>query len=181
MKRIVIPVLLLVAAGIFFLTRGIVAERDKSAVAVLVPTEGNETSGTVFFTEVSGGLRVNAEIYGLNPGQLHGFHIHEYGDMRSPDGTGAGGHYDPEETGYHGIPGETDRPHHAGDMGNLVADENGTALYDRVISGLSVEGENPVLGRAVIVHAEPDDGDQPLGDAGARIAIGVIGVAGNTP
>ena len=67
---------------------------------------------------------------------------------------------------------------HAGDLGNLVAHENGVAEYDVTLGGISIAGAmNPILGRGVIVHALPDDGGQPTGNAGGRIGCGVIGVA----
>jgi len=148
------------------------------AVAVVRPTAGHSVSGVVTFTDLGeGGVRVRAHVTGLNAGQKHGFHLHEFGDARSSDGTSAGGHYDPEHTGYHARP-NAERRHHAGDLGNLQANEKGVASYNLVRENISVDGEhNPILGRAVIVHAKPDDFGQPTGNAGARIGIGVIGSA----
>ena len=147
------------------------------AVAAVHPTEGNTAAGVVRFTETEGGVHVTATITGLMPNAMHGFHIHQYGDCSAPDGTSAGGHYDPAMTGMHGLP-ESEGEKHAGDLGNLTADENGTAAYDALAPGVTIAGSaNPILGRAVIVHALPDDGGQPTGNAGARIGCGVIGVA----
>jgi Cu-Zn family superoxide dismutase len=65
-----------------------------------------------------------------------------------------------------------------GDLGNLTADGNGTASYDRVDRAVRLDGPDGVIGRGVIVHAAPDDfTTQPTGAAGARVACGVIGVA----
>jgi len=87
----------------------------------------------------------------------------------------AGGHYNPEGH-QHGLPDSENR--HAGDLGNVQADSEGKAHYEITVSNISIQGpRNPILGRAVIVHAKPDDGGQPVGNAGARIACGVIGVA----
>ena len=152
-------------------------EEIASAVAVIHPTEGNTASGVVKFMAIEGGVHVTAQVTGLMPNSMHGFHIHQYGDCSAADGTSAGGHYDPEMTGRHGLP-NSEEPIHAGDLGNLNADENGEASYDAMIMGISIGGSaSPILGRVVIVHALPDDGGQPTGNAGARIGCGVIGVA----
>jgi Cu-Zn family superoxide dismutase len=147
----------------------------KQAVAVLHPTAGNKCQGKVVFTQEGEKVKVVAHIEGLNPGQKHAFHIHQYGDCSAPDGVSAGGHYNPENH-PHGLPGSVQR--HAGDLGNLVADDNGKAHLEVTVENISVAGtKNPIVGRGVIVHAKVDDGGQPVGNAGARIACGVIGVA----
>lgn len=148
------------------------------AVAVIRPTEGNDgVSGTIRFEQTDGGVRVTALVRGLEPNAKHGFHVHQFGDATKADGTSAGSHYDPSGSGHHAKPGAGDA-HHAGDFGNLEADARGVARYDRTFDGLSIAGsEAPVVGRAVIIHAEADQFDQPTGSAGARIGIGVIGVA----
>lgn len=146
------------------------------AVAVVHPTEGNDAHGWVRFSELDDGrVRVTAEIHGLNPGQRHGFHAHEFGDCTAPDATSAGGHYNPH--GHpHALPNNGER--HAGDFGNLEADDQGVARLELTVDNLTVAGDDaPVIGRAVIVHRDEDDGSQPLGDAGPRIGCGVIGVA----
>ncbi|TNF26229.1 MAG: superoxide dismutase family protein [Deltaproteobacteria bacterium] len=141
-----------------------------SARSVMSATEGNSATGTVQFTEVDGGVRVVAIFAGLTPGE-HGFHVHEKGDCSAPDGTSAGGHFNPE--GHdHGLPGMAMR--HAGDLGNLVADADGKASLDHVFEHLALRGDSGVVGRGLIVHASKDDGGQPTGNAGARVACGVI-------
>jgi superoxide dismutase, Cu-Zn family len=145
------------------------------AVAVLHPTEDSQVRGQVTFFELPDGVQVKATVTGLEPGSTHGFHIHQYGDITASDGSAAGGHYNPEDH-EHALPPES--PRHAGDLGNLQADAEGTAQFEIVVDNITVAGlQNPVLGRAVIVHAEPDDGSQPTGAAGARLAQGVIGIA----
>lgn len=141
------------------------------AVAQMKPTEGHEASGIVYFEQTDQGVVVRATIMGLEPGSEHGFHIHEKGDCSAPDATSAGGHYAPED-GPHGLPPSEER--HAGDMGNIVADDQGEAKIERTFDTFSLKGERPVVDRAVIVHAEKDKGTQPTGDAGARVACGVI-------
>ncbi len=145
------------------------------AVAVLHPTAGNKAQGKVTFTQAGDKVKVVAEIEGLAPGQKHAFHIHQFGDCSAPDGTSAGGHYNPESH-PHGLPETAQR--HAGDLGNIEADASGKARYETTVDNISVAGlKNPIVGRGVIVHAKPDDGGQPVGNAGGRIACGVIGVA----
>lgn len=143
-------------------------------VAVMAPTAGNKTAGTVHFTQVPAGVRIVAKISGLTPGQKHAIHIHEFGDVSAPDGSAAGGHYNPG--GHpHGGPGH--EHHHAGDLGNLSADAAGNAHYELVAKDLTLCcGKAPVIGRSVIIHAKEDDlTSQPAGNAGPRIAQGVIG------
>lgn len=147
-----------------------------TAIASVRPTEGNAAKGMVTFIDVDGGVRVRAQISGLTPNAKHGFHIHEFGYCGSADATCTGGHYDPEKSGHHALPGAS-TAHHAGDMGNLVADASGKASYDAVIKGISVAGKNAIIGRAIIIHAQPDDGGQPTGNAGARVGVGDIGIA----
>ena len=147
----------------------------KQAVAVLHPTAGQHCQGLVRFTQDGDSVKVVADLEGLTPGQKHAFHIHQYGDCSSPDGMSAGGHYNPEGH-QHGLPDTDNR--HAGDLGNVPADDQGKAHYELTVNNVSIMGpKNPIIGRAVIVHAKPDDGGQPVGNAGARIACGVIGVA----
>lgn len=148
------------------------------AVAVVHPTEGNDAHGTVLFTKEGDAVRVRADIRGLEPNGTHAIHVHEYGDCTAADGTSAGGHYNPE--GHdHALPGERKR-RHAGDFGNLVADGDGRATLDLRVKNITVAGkQNPVVGYAVIVHADSDKGhaEQPTGAAGPRIGCGAIGVA----
>jgi Cu-Zn family superoxide dismutase len=142
-----------------------------TATADLQATEGNEVSGTVSFEEADGMVTIVADVTGLEPG-LHGFHIHETGDCSAPDGTSAGGHFNPGET-EHGAPDA--EMHHSGDLGNLEADEMGAAHLEVSVDFITLsEGPASVLNRGVIVHAMEDDFGQPTGNAGARLACGVI-------
>ncbi len=143
------------------------------AVAVMAPTAGNEARGVVRFVQTSTGVEVVADIEGLEPGRRYAIHIHEKGDVSGADGKKTGGHYNPEKHD-HGLPSQDDR--HAGDLGNLTADARGEAHYEITVTNITVGGvENPILGRGVIIHAGEDDGSQPTGNAGARIAQGVVG------
>ena len=143
------------------------------AICVITPSEGNNVKGIVSFTQQDSGILVIADIEGLSVGE-HGFHIHEFGDISKLDGTSAGGHFNPEHAEHSG-PGDTKR--HVGDLGNITADENGKAHYERLDNGISFSGKHNIIGRAIIIHTGEDDFvTQPTGDAGARVAYGVIGI-----
>ena|ERR1700722_19029447 len=151
-----------------------------AAIAVVRPTTGNTAAGTVRFTATDGGIKVVADFTGLSPGK-HGFHIHEWGDISDEaKAMATGGHYDPEHTMKHELV-DSDHMdgemHHAGDMGNLDAGADGAAHVELTLPGVTMMGKDPIVGRAVIVHAKADDGGQPTGNAGGRIAQGVIGIA----
>lgn len=144
-----------------------------TATASLEPTAGNNTRGIVIFTEHDNTMRVSGEVSGLQPNSQHGFHVHEKGDCSAPDAMSAGGHFNP--TGKaHGHLSPDGR--HVGDMPNLRADREGRASFSFDLSGMTLRsGETSVLGKAVIVHAKPDDyRTQPTGGAGDRLACGVI-------
>lgn len=131
-------------------------------------TQGNAASGTVMFHDMGGQLMVHARLAGLKPNAEHGFHMHEKGDCSSADGMSAGGHWNPAGK-PHGAQGG-DR--HAGDMPNLKADAQGRADQRFVLHGVPAA---ELAGKAVIVHAQPDDyKTQPTGNAGGRIGCGVI-------
>ncbi len=144
----------------------------KQAVAVVRPADGFHIQGVVRFVQLDDGVKIVADISGLRPGKKHGFHVHQYGDKTKSDASSAGGHYNPEGT-KHGRP--TAKQRHAGDLGNLHANANGFAHYERVDKHLSLTGKHPILGRAVVVHAKADEFVQPTGSAGSEAAFGVIG------
>ena len=145
------------------------------AVCVLTATEGNDAHGIVRLTQSGNEVTIEVQVMGLEPGGVHAIHIHEFGDISDPAGDAAGGHYNPE--GHdHALPDTEMR--HAGDLGNIEADDTGTANASITVHNITLAGaHNPVIGRAVIVHTGPDDGGQPTGNAGGRIAQGVIGIA----
>lgn len=145
----------------------------REAIAVLNPTEGNDVRGRVTFTATDGGVRVVADLEGLGA-ETHGFHVHEFGDCSAPDASSAGDHFNPQNT-PHGAPDAPAAERHAGDLGNIEAGADGTARYDRTDTVLSLGGANSIVGKAVVVHAGRDDlTSQPSGDAGDRLACGVI-------
>jgi len=142
------------------------------AVCVLHSTSGSQTAGVIRFRQQDEVVVITVAVSGLLPGSKHAMHIHELGDVRAADGASVGGHYNPE--GHdHGGPGS--KQHHAGDLGNIAADGAGEARVELRVEGLDF---TDILGRSVVVHAHEDDFvTQPSGNAGPRIAVGVIGLA----
>jgi superoxide dismutase, Cu-Zn family len=166
--------LLVLWAGLRVAAQHTPAPEPTKATAVLIPTEGNNVRGLVTFTQAGSGVKVAAHIEGLTPGK-HGFHIHEFGDCSSKDGSSAGGHFNPAGA-PHAAPEAPQR--HAGDMGNIEADQSGVANLEYVDPVAKLSSHGAIIGRGVIVHANPDDlKTQPTGNAGGRLACGVIGVA----
>jgi Cu-Zn family superoxide dismutase len=163
--------------GLFALGLGLClanAQEPTKAIAVLHPTAGNNVTGLVTFTKSGDEVKVVADVAGLTPGK-HGFHIHEFGDCSSSDGSSAGGHFNPTHK-QHGAPDASDR--HAGDLGNIEADASGKAHLEWSDKVMKLSGADSIVGRAVIVHEKVDDlKTQPTGNAGGRLACGVIGVA----
>ena len=144
------------------------------ATAGLQPTKGNKAFAEVTF-EPAGPNKVRVIVFAQNlkPGAEHGFHIHEAGDCSSGDGMSAKGHFNPHGK-PHGNPSAAER--HAGDLPSLKAEKNGRAKLDTVVEGVTLTpGPASIVGRGLIIHADPDDyKTQPTGNSGARIACGVI-------
>jgi Cu-Zn family superoxide dismutase len=149
----------------------------KKAVAVLKGE--SKVSGTVTLTqEDDGPVKVTGTISGLTPGE-HGFHLHQFGDTTNGC-ISTGPHFNPNKK-THGAPGDEER--HAGDLGNVVADESGVAKIDITDTQIPLSGPNSVVGRAFVIHELKDDlgkGGHELssttGNAGGRLACGVVGL-----
>ena len=142
------------------------------AQAVLKSAKGHKIKGTIHFTQNDHMMKIDTMVDGLKPGP-HGFHIHETGDCSKADFTSAGGHFNPDKTPHGSTSGDK---RHAGDMGNLTADRKGKAHTSLEIHGMTMkDGPSSIIGKAVIIHADPDDlKSQPVGNAGARVACGII-------
>jgi Cu-Zn family superoxide dismutase len=128
--------------------------------------------GRLTFTPATEGVRVQGTLQGLPPG-THGFHLHAVGACVAPF-TSAGPHFNPGNV-PHGR--ATAQGGHAGDLPNIVVGQDGRVTVD--VSGKAVlSGANALLdadGAAIVVHAAADDDrTDPAGNAGARIACGVI-------
>lgn len=144
------------------------------AICVLMPVGDSKVSGTLRFHHEAGQIHVTGEVKGLTPG-LHGFHVHEFGDLTDLEsGKSTGGHFNPDHK-MHGKREATER--HAGDFGNIEADSKGVAKIDFQDKLITMSGKMSIIGRGIVIHADEDKYTQPTGDAGGRVAIGVIGVA----
>jgi Cu-Zn family superoxide dismutase len=170
-KLVLLSIAASLAAGCASMQNMMHTERAR-AVATLQPTTGNTARGTVTFTQDGDEVRVQANLSGLKPNAEHGFHVHEKGDCSSGDGMSTGGHYNPAGKPH----GPQGAEHHAGDMPSLRSDAYGNASASFELKGVSVGGgQADLVGRGVIVHRDPDDyRTQPTGNAGPRIACGVI-------
>jgi len=165
---------LLTASSLALVAASAMADEPTKAIAVLHPTKGSTVEGTVTFSKSGDEMTIVADITGLTPGK-HGFHIHEFGDCSSPDGKAAGGHFNPTNNPHAG---HNVAQRHEGDMGNIEADSSGKAHLELTDTMMTMSGEKSIIGRGVIVHEKADDlKSQPTGDAGGRVACGVIGIA----
>lgn len=165
--------LLVIVAALALTACASTPDEPLRANAGLSPTKGNKTIGEATFEQVGNKVRVIVFAQGLKPDAEHGFHIHEKGDCSSGDGMSAGGHFNPLGK-PHAAHTAADR--HVGDLPSLKAAKNGRAKLDIELEGLSIgSGPANIVGKGLIIHADPDDfKTQPTGNAGARIACGVI-------
>lgn len=144
------------------------------AVTVSMLDSAGRDLGVLTVTEVPDGLRVTGTLQGLPPGS-HGFHIHTSGQCEAPDFQSAGGHWNPTNR-EHG----TENPNgpHLGDMANITVAADSTVAVDVTTPGGTLRGVNALLdadGAAIMVHDHADDyRTDPAGDAGGRIACGVV-------
>ncbi|CAD7005000.1 superoxide dismutase [Cu-Zn] [Ceratitis capitata] len=139
-----------------------------------------DVKGTVHFEQqdAKSPVLVTGEVNGLAKG-LHGFHVHEFGDNTNGC-TSAGPHFNPYGNS-HGAPSDLNR--HLGDLGNIEASGDGATKVEISDKLITLFGENSIVGRTIVVHADPDDlgkGGHELskttGNAGARLGCGVIGI-----
>ena len=148
----------------------------KQANALINSLNDSGVTGMAVFTQNGDQITFMIEIQGASPG-LHAVHIHAYGDCSAPDGTSAGGHWNPTDVA-HGKWGEGE--FHLGDIGNITVGEDGTGRITLTTDlwEIGTGADIDVVGKSVIVHADADDFvSQPSGNAGARIGCGVIVLA----
>ncbi|KXL46279.1 hypothetical protein M433DRAFT_88174 [Acidomyces richmondensis BFW] len=150
--------------------------------AVAVLRGDSNVKGIVTFEQASEGAEttISWDITGHDPNAERGFHVHAFGDNTNGC-TSAGPHFNPHGK-EHGAPTDTER--HVGDLGNIKTDGQGNAKGSRTDKLIKLIGPESVLGRTIVTHAGTDDlgkgGDaesKKTGNAGARPACGVIGIA----
>ena len=152
-----------------------ITEGETTVIAQCELQHSDTVKGTILFMQAPGTpTLIKGTIEGLEPG-LHGFHIHEFGDMSKGCET-MGGHYNPDDVAH----GDVEKGH-VGDLGNIEADENGIAIFSIHAKRVDLIGDRSVVGRGLVVHADKDDlghgGDEEslkTGNAGDRLACGVI-------
>lgn len=144
------------------------------AQAALAPASASLVSGRLVLVGEPGAVRLTGTVGGLPPDARVAFHIHEKGDCSAADASSAGAHFNPAGQA-HGGPDTTVR--HLGDLDNLTADSRGRVNVEILAPAVVLGGgaSNDILGRALVIHAQPDDHhSQPAGNAGSRIACGPI-------
>lgn len=164
---------LIIAAMAASLCASAAHAQSPTATASFVDAEG-QANGTAELTQTSEGVLVRLEVTGLPAGQWVAFHVHETGECDAmTDHESAGGHFNPTSADHGYL---ADNGPHSGDMPNIYVPEDGVARADVFNPMVQLgEGDNSIAGRALMIHAEPDDYQtQPSGDAGDRLACGVI-------
>ena len=137
---------------------------------------GGHSVGQARITEDEHGVRIHLTANHLAPGE-HGFHIHETGKCEAPDFKSAGGHFNPEGK-KHGK--ENPEGAHAGDLDNITVNSDGKVNVTLTVDGVTLnpEASHSLLksgGTALVIHEKADDlKSDPAGDAGDRIACGII-------
>ena len=152
---------------------------DKPIYAIAVFND--EVKGTVKFTEdlVNGRVKIDLNVTGLKRNALHGFHVHEAGDLTDRC-TSMCAHFNPYGK-THGCPGMKTR--HVGDLGNIQTNGKGEAKYTFYDDFIKLRGTKAnIIGRGLIVHEDRDDcgmgGNEDslkTGNSGKRIACAIIG------
>ncbi|EGR32767.1 hypothetical protein IMG5_070940 [Ichthyophthirius multifiliis] len=151
------------------------------ATCILSPDGNSGVNGLVKLIQQGDYTTITATINGLKKG-LHGFHIHQFGNLTEGCKT-AGPHFNPFNS-THGGPQDTER--HVGDLGNVETLEDGQTTHFKIVDKLiKLDGLNSVLGRSFVIHADQDDlgkgnfeDSKTTGHAGARLACCTIGLSG---
>jgi len=150
------------------------------AVAVLQPTKNcdDDCEGVVYFFQMGKSVEIIAMVHGLEMNSVHGFHVHQYGDLSRHDGMSVGDHYNPNGRHHHLPP---LLPRHVGDLGNIQSYSSSTGVAWYRYFDPNIRNLHELIGRAVVIHADPDHGSgkncDEGGSSGGRLMVGVIGVA----
>jgi Cu-Zn family superoxide dismutase len=170
---------LIIIILIYYLKQKSYIKKEIPLIAIAVFND-TDIKGSVLFSENNHdeNIKIDIKIRGLKPDSLHGFHVHEAGDL-SEGCTSACKHFNPFNK-LHGCPGAVER--HVGDLGNIKSDSNGEADYTITDDVIQLRGMRNIIGRCLIIHADPDDcgkgqneESKKTGNAGKRIACTVIG------
>jgi len=139
-----------------------------------------KVTGTVTFEEQGKYIVMDIQLKGLSKNALHGFHVHEAGDLTDKCDSMCA-HFNPYNK-QHGGPGSKDR--HVGDLGNLKTDKNGIVNIRMSDNMIKLKGKANIIGRGLIIHADEDDlglgtnaASKINGNSGKRIACAIIGIA----
>ncbi|PKR78192.1 superoxide dismutase [Halalkalibacillus sediminis] len=140
-----------------------------------IKNRDSDVIGKAKFQEDAGGVTVEVNVAGLTPG-FHGIHLHEFPKCEPPTFESAGSHWTNDDS-KHGL--MHPDGHHIGDMPNIEVGGDGTATFEYLIADATLkDGKGSIFsdgGKALIIHEKIDDGvSQPSGDAGERMACGVI-------
>ncbi|MCW5982601.1 MAG: superoxide dismutase family protein [Bryobacteraceae bacterium] len=167
----------LAAAALFVAGSLIPAEAQmRTAKTQLKNAEGKVLGNVTLREAAGGGVLIEADLSGLTAGQ-HAFHIHEVGACDPPDFTTAKGHFNPggKKHGFLNPDG-----FHAGDMPNFEVPDSGKlklTVFNHAVT-LEKGAKNSLFhsgGTSLMIHHHADDyKTDPAGDAGGRIACGVI-------
>ena len=140
----------------------------------------SKVSGTVTFEEEDEYIIIDIQLKGLSKNGLHGFHVHEAGDLTDKCESMCA-HFNTYNK-QHGGPGSKNR--HVGDLGNLKADKNGNVNIKMTDNIIKLKGKANIIGRGLIIHADEDDLGNGLnesskinGNSGKRIACAIIGIS----
>ena len=170
--KLIILLIIIIMAVLFFYEKK--QDRITNAVAVIRSFVDGSVLGSVEFVQGDKEfVEIKVNLTGLSVGN-HGFHIHQFGDLRGADAEFAGKHFNPSNEAHGG---QNSVHRHIGDLGNIFADSAGKVKLDLKDDYISLNGKNGIVGRAIIIHEDSDKFNGEAGGAGKKFAGGVIGIS----